>query len=309
MSLAAWEKDQARKLQIRRRILQHHEQVTHNVSKTCRFFGVSRSQFYIWLRRYRQLGDLGLRDRPPGPRVSPLRTPPHIEALVLQLRRERRYGAVRLSLYLQRYYQVYLSPPTILRILREHHMPKVSWKRYRPRPRRRPELRIPGQSVQVDVKHIRMGSGRFYQFTALDEATRYRVLQIYDHNSVRSALDFVNELQKRLPAAIQRIRTDNDSSFGAEFTWHLHDLGIEHRRNPPGCPEANGKVERSHRTDEDEFYRRFTFSSAQELRHLLHEWEREYNHGRPHLALRGKTPAERLCELRIRAPETVRESA
>ena len=275
MSLAVWEKDQGRKIQIRRRVLQHYEQVTHNVSKTCRFFGVSRSQFYIWLRRYQQLGDVGLRDRPPGPRVSPLRTPPHIEALVLQLRRERRYGAVRLSLYLQRYYQVYLSPPTILRILREHHMPKVSWKRYRPRPRRRPELRIPGQSVQVDVKHIRMGSGRFYQFTALDEATRYRVLQIYDHNSVRSALDFVKEIQERLPAAIQRIKTDNDSSFGAEFTWHLHDLGIEHRRNPPGCPEANGKVEL----------------------------------GRPHLALRGKTPAERLCELRIRTPETVRESA
>lgn len=111
MSLAVWKKDQARKIQLRRRILQHYEQVTRNVSKTCRFFGVSRSQFYIWLRRYRQLGDLGLRDRPPGPRVSPLRTPPHIEALVLQLRRERRYGAVRLSLYLQRYYQVYLSPP------------------------------------------------------------------------------------------------------------------------------------------------------------------------------------------------------
>ncbi len=140
----------------------------------------------------------------------------------------------------------------------------------------------PGQSVQVDVKHIRMGSGRFYQFTALDEATRYRVLQIYDHNSVRSALDFVKEIQERLPAVIQRIRTDNDSSFEAEFTWHLHDLGIEHRRNPPGCLQANGKVERSHRTDEDEFYRRFTFSSAQDLQRLLREWEREYNHGRPH---------------------------
>src|SRR5579864_4535929 len=111
-------------------------------------------------------------------------------------------------------------------------------------------------------------------------------------------LDFVKAIQERLPAAIQRIRTDNDSSFGAEFTWHLHDLGIEHRRNPPGCPEANGKVERSHRTDEDEFYRRFTFSSAQDLRRFLREWEREYNHGHPHDALRGKTPAERLCELR-----------
>lgn len=84
MSLAVWEKDRARKIQLRRRILQHYEDVTRNVSKTYRFFGVSRSQSSIWLRRYRQLGDLGLHDRLPGPRVSPLRTPPHlIEALVL----------------------------------------------------------------------------------------------------------------------------------------------------------------------------------------------------------------------------------
>ncbi len=30
-------------------------------------------------------------------------------------------------------------------------------------------------------------------------------------------------------------------------------------------------------------------------------WEHEYNHRRPHLALAGKTPAERVCELKITA--------
>ena len=65
-------------------------------------------------------------------------------------------------------------------------MPKVSLKRYRPGPRRRRELRVPGESVQVDVKHLAIRSGRLYQFTAIDEATRYRVLKIYDHNSIKS---------------------------------------------------------------------------------------------------------------------------
>lgn len=309
MGKAMAERELVRKVRARLRMLQHYEQVTRNVSRTCRFFGMSRTQFYIWLQRYRERGEAGLRDRPCGPRQSPFRTPPHLEALVLQVRRERQYGAVRLSLYLQRYYQVYLSPPTISRILRDHRVPRVSLKRYRPRPRRRQELLIPGHTVQVDVKHLALGSGRFYQFTALDEATRYRVLKIYDHNSVRSAIDFVDEVRQRLPVAIQRIRTDNGSEFGTDFTWHLHDLGIAHRRNPPRCPEANGKVERSLRTDDDEFYRRFSFQTPQELHRLLHEWEHEYNHGRPHLALRGKTPAERLCELRIHAPESVRRSA
>jgi transposase InsO family protein len=89
------------------------------------------------------------------------------------------------------------------------------------------------------------------------------------------------------------------SEFGTDFTWHLRDLGIARRHIPPGCPDANGKVERSHRTDEDEFYRRVIFRIPNELATKRRQWETEYNHRRPHLALRGKTPAERLCELRI----------
>lgn len=86
-----------------------------------------------------------------------------------------------------------------------------------------------------------------------------------------------------------------------DFTWHLRDLGIAHRRIPPGCPEVNGKVERSHRTDGEEFYRRTIFRTPGELAAKLRRWEHEYNHQRPHLALAGKTPAERMCELKITA--------
>lgn len=111
------------------------------------------------------------------------------------------------------------------------------------------------------------------------------------------------------PVAIQRIKTDHGSEFGTDFTWHLDDLGILHRPIPRGSPESNGKVERSHRTDEEQFYRRVTFRSPQEIRHLLREWEHEYNHRCPHLALGGKTPAERLCELRITVPQPVRRIA
>src|SRR2546428_8689666 len=66
----------------------------------------------------------------------------------------------------------------------------------------------------------------------------------------------IDEVRRRLPMAIQRIQTDHGSEFGTDFTWHLQDVGILHRRIPRGCPESNGKVERSHRTDADEFYRR-----------------------------------------------------
>lgn len=309
MRQAARELEQTRRAKARLRMIQHYEQVTRNVSQTCRFFGISRNQFYCWVRRYRKAGLAGLRDRSRRPHRSPHRIPPQIEALILRLRQERQYGVVRLSLFLRRYYQVYVSPPTIYRVLKEHRMPRVSLKRYRPGPRRRRELLIPEQSVQVDVKHLALGSGRLYQFTAIDEATRYRVLKIYSHNTIKSAIAFIDEVRRRLPVALQRIKTDHGSEFGTDFTWHLHDLGIVHRRIPRGCPESNGKVERSHRTDEEEFYRRVRFRTPQELARKLRQWEREYNHRRLHLALRGKTPVERLCELRITAPKGVREAA
>lgn len=78
---------------------------------------------------------------------------------------------------------------------------------------------------------------------------------------------------------------------------------------PRRCPESNGKVERSHRADEEEFYRRVIFRNPQDLAQKLQAWEHEYNHRRLHLALRGKTPAERFCELRTTAPQAVREAA
>src|SRR5215813_6218329 len=288
------------------RVLQHFEQVSHNISRTCRFFGISRTLFYEWRRRYQRDGLAGLRPRLPGPRVSPFRTPPHIEALVLRVRQD---GVPRLRLFLRRYDAVSLSMPAIRRILREHHVPRVSQERYRPGPKRRPELHIPGQAAQVDVKHLKMQSGRLYQFTAIDEATRYRVLKIYDHNSIQSAIQFINEVRQAFPVAIRRIQTDNGSEWGTDFTWHLHDLGIAHKHIPPGCPESNGKVERSHRTDESEFYRRVTFRTRSELVRKLRAWEHEYNHRQLHLALGGKTPAERLAELRIAPAAGVLRSA
>ena len=109
------------------------------------------------------------------------------------------------------------------------------------------------------------------------------MLRIYDQNSEQSAMDFVNHVRKVLPFAIQQIQTDNGSEFGSTFTWHLADLGIEHRKIRPRTPEENGKVERSHKTNAEEFYVR-----------RLREWEHEYNYYRPNMALGGLTPYEYL---------------
>src|SRR5438093_2915458 len=144
MGHSAKAREQERKARARLRVLHHYEQVTRKVSRTCRFFGISRTLFYRWRDRYRQEGLPGLQDGPRGPRYHPFTTPPQIVALILQIRRERQYGPLRISFFLQRYHNVYVSAHTIHRILKRHRVPHVSRKRYRPGPRRRRELHVRG---------------------------------------------------------------------------------------------------------------------------------------------------------------------
>jgi transposase-like protein len=82
------DRERAQRAAARLRVLQHFEQVSRNISRTCRLFGISRTLFYEWRRRYQREGLEGLRPRLPGPRVSPFRAAPHIEALVLRVRQE-----------------------------------------------------------------------------------------------------------------------------------------------------------------------------------------------------------------------------
>lgn len=163
-------------------MLQHARRVSGNVSQTCRFFVVSRPLFYIWKKRYEKNGLAGLRDQQRRPHHIRYRIPPEIVSLILLIREERRYGAVRTSLYLQRHYHAYFSPTTNLKIFHRHRVGLVALKKYRPGPKPvDTPLQVPGRSVQLDMKFVpRVGRAcqRFYQFTAIDEAARFRVLRI-----------------------------------------------------------------------------------------------------------------------------------
>jgi transposase InsO family protein len=93
------------------------------------------------------------------------------------------------------------------------------------------------------------------------------------------------------------VQTDNGQEFGSAFHWHLIDKGIGHIKIKPRTPRLNGKVERSHRIDSEEFYRLLegeVIDDARLFETRLHEWEHYYNYDRPHGALNGPTPYERL---------------
>ena len=123
-----------------------------------------------------------------------------------------------------------------------------------------------------------------FQYTAIDDATRIRALKIYDRHTQSNAIDFINYVVEKFPFRIKMIRADNGHEFQAKFHWHVLDLGMEHAYIKSGTPRLNGKVERSHRTDSQEFYQLLDYKDDVDLKERLQEWESFYNFHRPHSA-------------------------
>lgn len=174
--------------------------------------------------------------------------------------------------------------------------------------RKRYEKQLPGHRVQIDVKFLAPLPGsrkRFYQYTAIDDCTRLRVLRIYPANNQKTAIQFVDYVLSRLPFGVEVIQTDNGAEFQSAFHWHVTDLGVRHVYIKPRTPRLNGKVERSHRIDGEEFYRLLdgvVVDDAKVFNNKLQEWEDYYNYHRPHGGLDGQTPYERLKQKTAKTP-------
>ena len=141
---------------------------------------------------------------------------------------------------------------------------------------------------------------RLYQFTAIDDCTRMRVLALYSSRSAINAAHFVrNCLLPQFPFPIQRIQSDRGGEFiGVEFQDALRDSRIKFRPNRPRAPHLNGKVERSQRTDRMEFWSTVDNTAPRELLdEQLAQWQGFYNQERTHSAIHSKTPNARFQEL------------
>ena len=274
------------------------------VARTCRHFGLSRKTFYKWRQRYHQHGDAGLADRARAPHRSPRATPAAVVSKILYLRQHYHFGPGKIADYLKRFHGVSVACASVHRILRRHGMNRLpANQKYRRHAHRwtRYEKAQPGHRLQVDVKFLERIPGtrrRFYQFTAIDDCTRIRVLKVYDACTQRTAIAFIDDVLRRLPFRVHVIQTDNGAEFQSHFHWHLEALDIRHVYIRPRTPHLNGKVERSHRVDDQEFYQLLDRDGITDDIHLFNKklkaWEDYYNYHRPHGALAGQTPYERL---------------
>jgi transposase InsO family protein len=202
-----------------------------------------------------------------------------LEGLILDLRERRRLGPKLIQAELLRLHECRLSTATIWKALHRAGAPTLRPRRRHPAPKRysRP---IPGERIQMDTFKVSAG---LYQYTAVDDCSRVRVLGLYPRRAAKYSIDFlVNRVLEEMPFPIQRLQTDRGGEFFAlSFQATLREYAIKFRPIPPRSPHLNGKVERSQQTDWVEFYATADLADP-DLPLRLEEWQFFYNWRRPH---------------------------
>ena len=274
-----------------------------------------------WLASYRRYGETGLIPKSTRPKTNPRETSIRIKERIIELRKEKKKCALKLKWQLEKE-RIVIHKNTIQKIIKGEGLTR----KYRVRKLKYKYVKVPlgkGELVEIDVKYAPdlVENKQYYQFTAIDCASRWRYLKIYDDYSNFNSMKFVLELVRVAPFRIRAIKTDNGSNFTNRYTGYLKSrdptnprlhgfdilcqrYNIIHYLIDPGKPAQNGKVERSHRTDQEMFYERNKFKTLEDLEMKIRMWNNEYN-DTEHCGLDGKTPNEMLELLSINEPTNV----
>ena len=280
----------------------------HGVSKAARVYNTNRQYIYRWLKRY-DGSTRSLANDSKRPKSHPKQhTQDEIKLIKNMFAKNKNTGLVVLWVKLKQHgYNRTVSSLY-------HQLKKLNLKFVTPKKKRKKktkpylQMTFPGERVQIDVKTVPskciVGQFNLYQYTAIDEFSRFRYLKIYGEKSTYTSYKFLLEVIKRFPFKIYTIRTDNGSEFTKRlisndpnditmFELGLKRNGIHHDLIKPYTPKHNGKVERSHRKDNERFYNCHRFYSLEDANKQLQVYLREYNNF-PMQPLNWKSPNELL---------------
>ena len=264
----------------------------HSITETAIRYGVSRKTVYKWVKRYDGTTD-SLIDHSHKPLNSPQK---HTDKEIKQIKKRlKKHKWQDLLLAYQeliekdgytRSYGGYKRIVAKLKALK----PKKSKRKRKLKPYKRAEY--PGQKIQLDVKFVPsycvVDGRKYYQYTAVDECTRWTFRERYDEHSTYSSKKFLERLIEKAPFPIREIQTDNGSEFTNRliitkskhltlFEDLLIEMGIIYHRIQIATPRHNGKVERQHRIDEARFYKSLKMYSLEDGRKQLAVYQRRSN--------------------------------
>ena len=282
------------------------------VTKAAIKYKTNRQYIYRWKRRYNGSVE-PLREHSRRPHHHPNQhTTEEIKLITDMRRRNPDAGLVVFWVKLmQRGYS--RSIPGLYHFLRKQGMmavkpanPKYVAKPYE-------QMHYPGQRIQIDVKFVpsiclvnEAKGQHFYQYTAMDEYSRWRFVEAFEEHSSYSSALFLAHLIQAFPCPVECVQTDNGQEFtkrfgpygGSDkptiFQAQLVKHGIKHKLIRPFTPRHNGKVERSHRKDNERFYATHTFYSFEDLSRQLKRYNRRDYNNFPMWPLGWKTPNQVL---------------
>ena len=290
----------------------------HGVTKAAIKFKMHRKTIYRWREKYDGTPQ-SLKNKSRRPHSHPNQhTEIEIKLIKNYKNNNKDTGLVVLWVKLRRagYTRTITSLYRVMQRIGIYKKTPSKKKAYEPKPYE--QMTHPGERIQIDVKYVPTKNltkevqeldGRYYQYTAIDEYSRQRVLWASKEQSTSASTEFVKIVLKKFKFNIECIQTDNGFEFTNRlnanecmkktmFEKKLEELGIRHKLIKPKTPRHNGKVERSHRKDQERFYYNKIFCSFEDFKNRLKYWEKEYNDF-PMKPLGWKSPNEKLKEFEL----------
>lgn len=300
-----------------------------NVSATARKIGISRQ----WLSQLKQIFERNNKDprslepdsRSPNNCSNRKRISKETENLIVKIRDDSQnvWGKKKISETLRIDYEINVSPNTVNKYLHKHKKinPKLSLKNIKAfedkkirdeenillkvkfRPPSKLKDYAPGALIEKDMKYITKPHSKhagkhkenfWYQHTEIDSFTRIRKLGISDGQTTEIAIALHKDAIKRFPFKVACENTDNGFENNNDFSKQLKKENVFHFYSSISTPTDNPRVERSHLTDDFEFYKRSNNVSdnLEKQKEITKNWEDFYNFKRRHQALEYLTPME-----------------
>lgn len=282
----------------------------HGVTKAAVRYNETRQKIYRWMRRYD--GTLAsLCDRSHRPHSHPSQHKPEELKLIANMRKRNTHAGLVVFWVKLRRRGYTRSITGLYRILRKTGQTPVKLPNPKYIAKPYEQMQRPGQRVQVDVKFVPkacmvgdIAGESFFQYTAIDEYSRYRYVEAFKEHSTYSSKVFLEHMLKFFPFKVECVQTDNGTEFTKRllpagggtptlFEASLKQHGIRHKLIRPYTPRHNGKVERSHRKDNEYFYASHSFFSFDDFSKQLVRHNQKYN-SFPMRPLGWKSPREYL---------------
>jgi len=259
------------------------------VRETCAIFAISRKAYYKWRKRdFRGGGDTVHSRLKRNTKLSW-----EVKRFIVEEKLKTNYGPLKMKYLVKRELGIDISTTIVYRLYRRRRLirkPQRHQPWYEPL---KEKLRIsaPGEGVQLDVKYVYEGGMRKYQFSVFDPYTETYFFRVFGTKESRNAIAAFRNAEKYFGFGISSVQTDNGSEFRGAFHMWLTRKKTPHFFIPKKSPWWNGKVERVHRTMDEEYYQ-----NPQRVFDTPYQWLRFYNFERIHLSLDGKTPHEKYLE-------------